>query len=131
VNLAYYRDHTKEWVSVSGLAVASRHRPRIRALYEPSWKVWFPESADPSHGTAEDPRMVLVGVTAHAALFQRSDKPGPLATLELFRGYVTGHDQVRRGGRAAWAPHTAAAVVGPSGTSRKPVRRRVGCACRR
>ena len=90
VNLSYYRDHTREWVSVSGFAAPSRHRPRIRALYEPSWNVWFPEGGDPRHGTADDPRMVLVGVTAYSALFLRSDKPAPLAALELFRGFVTG-----------------------------------------
>jgi general stress protein 26 len=90
VNLTYFRERTKEWVSVSGLAAASRHRPRIRALYEPSWNAWFPPDADPTHGTADDPRIVLVGVTAHSALFLRSDRPAPLAALELFRGYVTG-----------------------------------------
>jgi hypothetical protein len=30
---AYYKDRTREWVSVSGLATISRDRERIRELY--------------------------------------------------------------------------------------------------
>src|SRR5689334_5487172 len=42
VNLTYYRDSNREWVSVSGTAVISRDRDKIRELYAPDWKVWFP-----------------------------------------------------------------------------------------
>src|SRR5687768_1019264 len=41
VNLAYYRDRTREWVSVSGTAILSRDRRVIRELYQPDWKAWF------------------------------------------------------------------------------------------
>src|SRR5215211_142778 len=41
VNLAYYRDRTREWVSVSGTARVSRDRGQIRRLYQPDWKAWF------------------------------------------------------------------------------------------
>lgn len=90
VNLAYYRDRTKEWVSVSGTATVTQNRAKLRLLYRPTWNAWFPESSDPRHGTADDPRMALVGVKAHSALYVRSDRPAPLAALELLRGYVTG-----------------------------------------
>ena len=43
VNLSYYKARTKEWVSVSGSGRISRDRSKIRELYEPSWKVWFPD----------------------------------------------------------------------------------------
>ena len=33
VNLAYYKDRTREWVSVSGLATLSRDRDKMRELY--------------------------------------------------------------------------------------------------
>ena len=39
-----------EWISVSGLATVSRDRQKIRELYAPDWKAWFPEEGDP--GTA-------------------------------------------------------------------------------
>src|SRR5262245_5122038 len=41
VNLAYYRDRTREWVSVSGTATVSRDRRAIRELYRPDWKAWL------------------------------------------------------------------------------------------
>ncbi len=33
VNLAYYKDRTREWISVSGLATLTRDRDKIRELY--------------------------------------------------------------------------------------------------
>ena len=61
VNLSYYKDRTREWVSVSGYATISRDRDTIRELWAPDWQAWFPKGDDPRHGTADDPRMVLVG----------------------------------------------------------------------
>jgi general stress protein 26 len=90
VNLSYYKDRTREWVSVSGLAVVSRDRSKIHELYAPDWKAWFPEEGDPRHGTKDDPRMVLVGVDVHAAAFFEVDKPQPVVLYELVKGWVTG-----------------------------------------
>src|SRR4026207_1316960 len=59
INLAYYKDSTREWISVSGLATLSRDREKIRELYAPDWKMWFPNDADPRHGTPDDPRFGL------------------------------------------------------------------------
>jgi general stress protein 26 len=90
VNLSYYKDSTKEWVSVSGTAILSRDRAKIHELYAPDWAVWFPKEGDPRHGTADDPRLVLVGVTVHAAEFLEVNKPRPLLLFELVKGWVTG-----------------------------------------
>ena len=90
VNLAYYRDGNREWVSVSGLATVSRDRATVRELYAPDWKVWFPDDGDPRHGTAEDPRMVLIGVTVHAAEFLDVTKPRPVLLYEMVKGWLTG-----------------------------------------
>ena len=92
VNLAYYRDGSKEWVSVSGTATISHDREKIRELYAPDWKMWFPDEGDPRHGTAEDPRMVLIGVTMHAAEFLEVDKPKPVVLYELVKGWITGSE---------------------------------------
>ncbi len=89
LNLAYYRDRNREWVSVSGIAELSRDRAKIRELYEPDWKIWFPEEGDERHGTSEDPRMVLIGVTVHAAEFFAIDKPMPVLLFELAKAWVT------------------------------------------
>jgi general stress protein 26 len=90
VNLSYYKDSSKEWISVSGIATISQDRSKIRELYAPDWKMWFPDEGDARHGTAEDPRMVLIGVEMHAAEFLEVDKPKPVVLYELVKGWVTG-----------------------------------------
>jgi general stress protein 26 len=90
VNLAYYKDRTREWVSVSGLASISRDRAKIAELYAPDWKMWFGSEGDPRHGTPDDPRMVLIGVAVHAAMFLEVNKPQPIILFELVKGWVTG-----------------------------------------
>ncbi|HET7691908.1 MAG TPA: pyridoxamine 5'-phosphate oxidase family protein [Gemmatimonadota bacterium] len=92
VNLSYYKDRTREWVSVSGLATVSRDRAKIRELYAPDWRMWFGEEGDPRHGTPDDPRMVLIGVDVHAAVFLEMDKPQPVVLFELVKGWVTGEE---------------------------------------
>jgi general stress protein 26 len=89
LNLAYYRDSSKEWISVSGIAAPSRDRNKIRELYAPDWKMWFPDEGDSRHGTADDPRMVLIGVQMHAAEFLEVDKPQPVVLYELVKGWLT------------------------------------------
>jgi len=90
VNLAYYKDRTREWISVSGIATLSRERERIHELYAPDWKLWFPKEDDPRHGTKDDPRMVLIGVDVCAAVFLEVNKPQPVVLFELVKGWVTG-----------------------------------------
>jgi general stress protein 26 len=92
VNLAYYKDRTREWVSVSGIATPSRDRAKIHELYAADWKMWFAEEGDPRHGTRDDPRMVLIGVNVHAAVFLEMDKPQPVVLFELVKGFVTGEE---------------------------------------
>ena len=90
INLAYYKDRTREWVSVSGIASISRDRQKIHELYATDWKIYFPEEGDPRHGTKDDPRMVLIGVDVHAAVFLEVNKPQPVVLFELVKGWVTG-----------------------------------------
>jgi general stress protein 26 len=92
VNLSYYRDGTREWVSVSGVARISRDREKIRELYAEDWRMWFPEEGDPRHGTPDDPRMVLIAVDIHAVVFFEVDKPKPVVLYELAKGWLTGSD---------------------------------------
>jgi general stress protein 26 len=90
VNLAYYKDRTREWISVSGLATLTRDRKKIDELYAPDWKMWFPDEGDPRDGTPEDPRLVLIGVDIHAAVFFELDKPQPVVLYELAKGWLSG-----------------------------------------
>jgi len=90
VNLTYYRDSNREWVSVSGTAAISRDRAKIAELYAPDWKMWFGEEGDPRHGTPDDPRIVLIGVTVHGAEFLEINKSKPVLLFELVKGWMTG-----------------------------------------
>ena len=90
VNLSYYKDRTREWVSVSGTATLTQDRGKIHELYAPDWKAWFPKDGDPRHGTKDDPRMVLIGVDVHAAVFLEVNKPQPIVLFEVVKGWVTG-----------------------------------------
>ena len=92
VNLSYYKDRTREWVSVSGLGIVSRDRAKIRELYAEDWKIWFADEGDPRHGTPDDPRMVLIGVDVHAAVFLEVDKPQPVVLYEMVKGWLTGKE---------------------------------------
>lgn len=90
VNLAYYRTGSYEWVSASGLARVSKDRAKIAELYEPDWKAWFGDDGDPRHGTADDPRIVLIGVDVQAAVFLEVNKPKPVVLFEVAKGWLTG-----------------------------------------
>ncbi len=90
VNLAYYKASSYEWVSVSGVARLSTERDKIRELYEPDWKAWFGQDGDPRHGTADDRRIVLIGIDIHAAVFLEVNKPKPVILFELAKGWLTG-----------------------------------------
>lgn len=90
VNLAYYKDSSREWVSISGVAAISRDREKIRELYASDWRAWFPDEGDPRHGSAEDPRIVLIGVDVHAAVFLEVNKPRPVVLYEVVKGWLTG-----------------------------------------
>ena len=90
LNLSYCRDGIPEWVSVSGTGVVSRDRTTIGQLYEPDWNLWFAEDGDPRDGTPDDPRIVLIGVHIHAAVFLKINKPRPVLLYEAVKGWVTG-----------------------------------------
>jgi general stress protein 26 len=92
LNLSYYRDSNREWVSVSGVATVTRDRAKIRELYAEDWRMWFGKEGDPRDGTPDDPRIVLIGVTVHAAEFLEINKPRPVLLYELVKGWVTGSE---------------------------------------
>ena len=90
LNLAYYKDSSREWISVSGTATISRDRQKIGELYATDWKMWFPDEGDPRHGTPDDPRLVLIGVNVHAAEFLEVNSPKVVVLYELVKGWLTG-----------------------------------------
>ncbi|HUR94797.1 MAG TPA: pyridoxamine 5'-phosphate oxidase family protein [Gemmatimonadales bacterium] len=90
VNLAYYRERTREWVSVSGTASVSRDRRAIHELYRPDWKAWFGDEGGERDGGPDDPRLALILVDIHSVTFLKQDKPRPVVLFEVLKGMVTG-----------------------------------------
>lgn len=90
VNVSYYRDRTKEWVSVSGTARISQDRTMIRDLYRPDWRAWFGKVDEKRDGGPDDPRLALLLVTADSVVYMKQDKPMPVVLFEVARGMITG-----------------------------------------
>jgi general stress protein 26 len=90
VNLAYYRDRTREWISVSGSAFVSRDRRAIHELYRPDWRAWFGDEGGDRNGGPDDPRMALILVDVHSVTYLKQDKPRPVVLFEVMKGMVTG-----------------------------------------
>jgi general stress protein 26 len=90
LNLAFYKDRTREYVSISGTAILSDDRGTIRELHAPDWRVWFEDQGAPYDGSADDPRLILIGVTVESARFLTVDKPQVVVLLEFLKGMVTG-----------------------------------------
>jgi general stress protein 26 len=88
VNLAYYRDGTREWVSVSGAATVSRDRRAIRELYRPDWKAWFGDEGGERNGGPDDPRgIALILVDVHSVTYLKVNKPKPLVLFQVARAW--------------------------------------------
>lgn len=90
VNLAYYKDRTREWVSISGTARIVDDREKVRELYQPDWRAWFGDEGGPNDGTPDDPRMVLIGVDIDMAMYLEVNKPQAVVLFEVVKGIITG-----------------------------------------
>jgi general stress protein 26 len=91
VNLSYYKDRTREWVSVSGRAILSRDRDLIDSLYQPDWKAWLGDTGDGRRdGGPHDPRIALILVEAENVVYSKSDRPAPVVLFQVVRSMLTG-----------------------------------------
>ena len=91
VNLAFYKDRTREWVSVSGRAILSRDRDLIDSLYQADWKAWLGDEGDGVRdGGPHDPRIGLILVEAESVVYSKSDRPMPLVLFQVVKSMITG-----------------------------------------
>jgi general stress protein 26 len=90
VNLAYYNNSSREWVSVSGTARLVSDRDLIRTLYKPDWKAWFGDEGGDRNGGPNDPRLVLIEVEAHEATFLKSNQPRAVQLFKVAKALITG-----------------------------------------
>jgi len=90
VNLGFYNSKSREWVSVSGTAIITQDRDLVRGLYKPDWRAWFPKIDDQRDGSPDDPRIALILVEAHSAIYMKTNRPRPVILFEVIKGIVTG-----------------------------------------
>ena len=90
LNLGFYKDRTKEWVSLNGVATITQDRALIREFYKPDWKAWFGDEGGDRNGGPEDPRIALIEVAARSAVFVKSDRPQVVKAIQIVAGMVTG-----------------------------------------
>ncbi|MDB4884422.1 MAG: pyridoxamine 5-phosphate oxidase-related FMN-binding protein [Gemmatimonadetes bacterium] len=90
VNLAYYNNKSREWVSVAGTAQVTQDRNLIKELYKPDWKAWFGDQGGDMNGGADDPRLALILVEAQSVEYMVTTKPRPVVLFEVAKGIVTG-----------------------------------------
>lgn len=85
INLAYYRPSDRAWVSLCGTARLDTDKQRIKRLWQPDWKIWFPQGPDQEG-------MVLINVVPETATYWEPEK-GRVGTLvDLAKAYVTGQE---------------------------------------
>lgn len=91
VNLAYYKDGTREFVSVSGHASVSQDRAMIRQLYKPDWGAWLGDEGGDRDGGPDDPRIALIEVTAESATYLKSNSPRVIALFKVAKAIISGN----------------------------------------
>jgi len=90
VNLAYYNNSSREWVSVAGIATVSTDRELVRELYKPDWKAWLGDEGGDRDGSENDPRIALILVEAESVTYMKVTKPRPVVLFEVAKAMVTG-----------------------------------------
>lgn len=91
VNVSFYRDRTREWVSVSGRAILSRDRDLIHGLYAKDWRAWLGDQGGERDGGPDDPRICLILVEADRIIYGKKDRPMPLVLWDVAKAIVTGN----------------------------------------
>ena len=83
VNLSYADAANKRFVSVSGTATASRDLERIRRLWKPVHKAWFPEGID-------DPSLTLIHVRIIQAEYWDAPSSGIVNAFGIAKAIMLG-----------------------------------------
>jgi general stress protein 26 len=90
VNLGYYKDGTREYVSVSGRARVTQDRALVRELYQADWKAWLGDEGGDRNGGPDDPRIALIEVQADSAYYLKSTQPRLIALFNVAKAIATG-----------------------------------------
>jgi general stress protein 26 len=91
VNLGYYKDGSREYVSVSGRAHVTQDKGMIHQLYKPDWKAWLGDEGGDRDGGPDDPRIALIEVQAESAYYLKSTQPRLIALFSVAKAILTGN----------------------------------------
>lgn len=83
VNLAYSEPDNNRYVSVSGRATISREKTKMKELWNPFLKAWFPEGID-------DPEITLISVDIESAEIWDSPSSKVVQLAGLIKASETG-----------------------------------------
>jgi general stress protein 26 len=83
VNLAYSKSDSSAYVSVSGRAEIVRDRTKIKELWNPLYKAYFPDGLD-------DPKLALIHVTAQSAEYWDSPSSPVVRLFNMAKSALTG-----------------------------------------
>ncbi|KAI7852466.1 protein bli-3 [Circinella umbellata] len=91
VNLAFHKQNTSEWISISGTAQIVRDRNKIKKFYSPDVRPWFGDLHDGIHdGGPDDPRIALILVTADTVHYCLKDTGPTVQTFRIAKSLITG-----------------------------------------
>jgi general stress protein 26 len=83
IALSYSNPSSNNYVIVNGRAEISRDKNKIKDLWNPFLKAWFPEGAD-------DPHLVLIRVEPHKAEYWDSNSSSMVVFFNMLKSIVTG-----------------------------------------
>ncbi len=83
VNLAYAKPDSSAYVSMSGRAEIVREQAKIKELWNPLYKAYFPDGLD-------DPKLALIHVTAQSAEYWDSPSSPVVRLLGMAKAALTG-----------------------------------------
>ena len=83
VNVSYAKPESQRYVSVSGRATVVRDRAKIKELWSPELKAWFP-------GGADDPDLALLKVAVERAEYWDSPSSAVAHAISFVKAMVTG-----------------------------------------
>ena len=82
VNLAYADAKSSKFVSISGVAYVLKERGKIKELWNPMYKAWFPDGED-------DPRITVIHVRAKEAEYWEASSSALVRGMKYVLAAVT------------------------------------------
>lgn len=83
VNLSYANPDSQRYISLSGLASVENDRNKMKELWKPALKSWFPDEL-------EDPELALIKVEVDSAEYWEAPPSKVVQTMGMAKSILTG-----------------------------------------